>query len=215
MKGHRSVAAFAVWTTFLAGLAMGSPPAPNAAPSAPGLAAGDSTPGNRAEDPTQATGAADRDAQPPSPDRTGSPEAFYASRLAAGKQTLAAGRAAEAADNLRVASFGLLDQPEKLSECLVLLAVAQQRAGRTADAEATLRRFRSAQELFPSWDRLALAPELRSEFVALARKRLPEMNLEMPHEAGRRPPPGDPSSGAQPPSTPIGKAPGRGTASSS
>lgn len=209
MKGDRSAAAFAAWTTFLAGLAMGSPPAANAAPSVPGVAAA-----NRAEASTPATSAGDLNASPGRPAGAGSPAAFYASRLAAGEQALAAGRAAEAADNLRVASFGLLDQPEKLSECLVLLAVAQQRAGRTADAEATLRRFRSAQELFPSWERLALAPEWRSEFVALARKRLPEMNLEMPHEAGRRPPPGA-SSGAQPPSTPIGKAPGRGRASSS
>jgi hypothetical protein len=206
MNGNRSFAAFAAWTTFLAGLAAGASPAASTTDSRPAANAADSTP--------EAGGSKTATTSPDPPAAAGSPAAFYQSRLAAGEQALAAGRAAEAADNLRVASFGLLDQPEKLSECLVVLAVAQQRAGRTADAEATLRRFRSAQELFPSWERLALAPELRSEFVALARKRLPEMNLEMPHEAGRQPPPGAPSARVQPPSSPSGKAPGPGRTSS-
>jgi len=125
--------------------------------------------------------------------------AFYASRMTIGERTLEAGRAAEAADNLRVASFGLLDEPERLSECLVWLAVAQQRAGRAADADATLKRFQGVQTLFPSYPRLAIAPAVRSEFEALARKRMPGMTLEGPREARRAPTPRPSGASAAPP----------------
>jgi len=193
MKRNRFFAAFAASATLLAGLAAGAPAA------------------NPAES-TETPGVAEPNASTPSSPSSGgsSPDAFYVSPQAIGEQALAAGRAAEAAENLRIASFGLLDQPEKLSGCLVSLAVAQQRAGRTAEAEATLRRFQAVQELFPSWGRLALAPELRSEFVALARKRLPGLNLESPREAERRPAPvspAAPSAETRPPSPPIAAAP--------
>ena len=137
-----------------------------------------------------------------------SPGAFYLARMAIGRQALAAGRAGEAADNLRVASFGLLGDPEKLTECLVWLAIAQQRAGRTADVDATLKRFDSVQALFPSYGEIALGPEVRSEFEALARKRAPGMALERPREARRREPPPAPASSPRPPPEAPAPAPG-------
>ncbi len=246
MRWVRSFAAFAAWTTFLAGFASGAPAANAAASTAATTAAStaatdaaNSTPGTNVGDPPPARNDGDRppakndgDRPParndgdrnatsssPAPEFAApSPDAFYASRLAIGEQALVAGRAAEAADNLRVASFGLLDRPEKLSQCLVSLAVAQQRAGRAAEADATLRRFQSVQELYPSWGSLALAPGIRSEFVELARKRLPGMNLPNPREAGRQSPPaprGAPSAGTSPSSPPIADASGPGRTSPS
>jgi hypothetical protein len=223
MRRDRFLAAFAAFSMALAASAVEGQPAnatdpnatPNAAePNAVRIAAEPNVARNAAEPnaaPNTENAVPPAEAPSPAP-AAASPDAFYASRRALGEQALAAGRAAEAADNLRVASFGLLDRPEKLSECLVSLAIAQQRAGRTADADATLRRFQSVQELFPSWGRLALAPDVRSEFVALARKRLPGLNLESPREAERRPPPvppGAPAAEARPPSRPIAETPAR------
>jgi hypothetical protein len=168
MRGNPFAAAFAAFALALAGSVAALPPPA-------GTAAGAGPPSSPT--PTSTAPAAD------------APDAFYLSRLTIGKQELTAGRAAEGADNLRVASFGLLDRPETLSECLVWLAIAQQRSGRSAGADATLRRFQSVQTLFPSWSRLDLAPEMRSEFEALARKGLPGWNLENPREAERRPAP--------------------------
>jgi len=55
---------------------------------------------------------------------------FYQGRLLTGQQEYRSGRYAEAADNLRVASFGLLNRPRLLSESLVWLALAQSKANR-------------------------------------------------------------------------------------
>ena len=195
MNRFRFFAAMAAVAVALAGSAAGAP--------APGVA----------EPAAPAVPPAPQPAVPP-PASTPSPDAFYEGRLTIGEQALSAGRAAEAADDLRVASFGLLDRPEKLSECLVWLAVAQQRAGRIADAEATLRRFQAVQALFPSWGRLALAPEMKGEFEALARKRLPGLRLEDLRDAERRPapapaPPAAPSGEARPPTPPVAENPAR------
>jgi hypothetical protein len=194
MNRVRSFAAFAAVAGALAGAAAGAPAGAAGDPAT----ASSSVPANSAAAP----------AAPASPVS----DAFYLSRLRIGEQALSAGRAAEAADNLRVASFGLLDEPEKLSESLVWLALAQQRAGRGAEADATLRRFQSVQALFPSWGRLDLDPGMRREFEALLRKRLPGSTLESPREAERGPtpppaPPVAPSAEAGPPVRPVPAAP--------
>jgi hypothetical protein len=88
-----------------------------------------------------------------------------------GEQAFSAGRLPEAVVNLRVASFGLLERPRLLSECLVWLAVAQARAGRNSDAETTLERYRRVESLYPSDARPAVAPAIQSEFDALARRK--------------------------------------------
>ena len=97
-------------------------------------------------------------------------EDFYRSRVRIGEAALAAGRAAEAADDLRVASFGLLDAPRELASCLAALAVAQSRAGRSEDAAATLDRFHQVQALFPdAADLSALSSDVKTSFAELAR----------------------------------------------
>ena len=71
---------------------------------------------------------------------------FYLVRLQAGKAEAAAGRPYEAIDDLKIASFGFLDQPVLLVEGLSRLALAQAAAGRDEDADATLRRIRGDRE---------------------------------------------------------------------
>jgi len=106
---------------------------------------------------------------------------FYEGQMRSGEQTLAAGQAAESIDALRVASFGLLEKPALLSECLAALAVAQSRAHRAADADATLQRFRAVQALFPAQTSLSSASaDVRTAFEAFARRRVPGFTLGGP-----------------------------------
>jgi hypothetical protein len=103
---------------------------------------------------------------------------FYESQMRAGEQALAAGHAAESIDALRVASFGLLEKPALLSECLAGLAVAQNRARREAEADATLERFRAVQALFPDQTSLSSTPaQVRAAFEAFARQRISGFTL--------------------------------------
>ena len=103
---------------------------------------------------------------------------FYEGQMRAGEQALAAGRAADSIDPLRVASFGLLEKPALLSECLAALAVAQSRAHRAPEADATLKRFRAVQALFPAQASLSSASaEVRRAFEAFARQRIPGFTL--------------------------------------
>jgi hypothetical protein len=109
---------------------------------------------------------------------------FYAERMRVGEQAFSAGRLREAVDNLRVASFGLLERPRLLSECLVWLAVAQTRAGRNVDVDTTLERYRRVAGLFPSDARPSVAPAIQSEFDALASQRPHERGVTAGKDAG-------------------------------
>lgn len=99
-------------------------------------------------------------------------EEFYLTRLRAGEQALQAKRTLEAVDQLRIACFGLLDQPQLLSEGLAVLALAQTAAGRTADVDATLARFVEVEQRFRVWAKVPLPPEMRGEVEALLAKRV-------------------------------------------
>lgn len=97
---------------------------------------------------------------------------FYLVRLQAGRAEAAAGRHFEAIDDFRIASFGFLDQPALLMEGLARLALAQEAAGKQADAEATLRRLVEIEKRFSGWAQADLEPETRAAFMALLSKRL-------------------------------------------
>ena len=97
---------------------------------------------------------------------------FYLVRLQAGKAEAAAGRPYEAIDDLKIASFGFLDQPVLLVEGLSRLALAQAAANRNEDAEATLRRMLEIEKRFVGWAQADLEPETRAAVVALVGKRL-------------------------------------------
>ena len=92
---------------------------------------------------------------------------FYQQRLEEGRIAFLAGSSAEAGDLLRIACFGLMDQPQLLSEGLVWLELAQRKLGRAADADATLRRFLEIEKRFGVYAGASLPPGRRMEFERL------------------------------------------------
>lgn len=109
---------------------------------------------------------------------------FYFVRLKAGEEAYRAHRKAEAVEQLRVACFGLLDQPVLLIEGLVALSLAQTAAGNMAEADATLARFLEVERLFTVYDKARLESGIKAEFEALAARKLsPESLVALPSMA--------------------------------
>jgi hypothetical protein len=112
-------------------------------------------------------------------------EEFYVTRLHAGERAYHEKKWVEAVDQLRIACFGLLDQPQYLSEGLAVLALAQNGAGRSAAVDATLGRFVEAEQRFGVWAKVPLSRDIRADFESLLTKRLrPEVLLGVPTLAG-------------------------------
>jgi len=97
---------------------------------------------------------------------------FYVTRLRSGREAYRSKRFAEAADELRIASFGFLDNAPLLVETLVRLALAQGQAGRKVDLNATLDRFADLERRLGLYAKADLEPETRTEFEALLHARL-------------------------------------------
>jgi Flp pilus assembly protein TadD len=102
---------------------------------------------------------------------------FYQQRLQAGIEAYRAKRLQEAVDELRIAAFGMLEQPTVLLDTLARLALAQQAVGRTADAEFTLNRFIEVERKFNNWGQSQLEPELKKRFEALLREKISSETL--------------------------------------
>jgi hypothetical protein len=99
---------------------------------------------------------------------------FSRERLRVGEEALKAKRLPEAVDQLRIACFGLLDQVDALSECLVHLTLAQDAAKLPDDAEATLNRFLEVERRFAPYSKAAIPAEQRREFQAILHSRVPQ-----------------------------------------
>lgn len=104
-------------------------------------------------------------------------DVFYEQRLEAGKNALRAQRTVEAAEQLRIAAFGLLDEPRRLSEALALLAVAQSALDRTDDLEITLARFVDLETRFRTYDTTAIDAPIRAQFEAILLRAIPRTTL--------------------------------------
>ncbi len=94
-------------------------------------------------------------------------EDFNEQRLEEGRIAYKRKDFVEAIDEFRVAAFGSLDRPDRLSECFARLALAQNAAGQAADAKETLSRFLDAEVRFGAYAKVNLEPDIRSEFQAL------------------------------------------------
>ena len=108
---------------------------------------------------------------------------FYARRLAVGTRALAEGRAAEAAVELRIACFGMLDEPAALMGCVARLAVAQEAAGMTAEATATAARLQDLEARFRLWAGLDLDAGTRARAREVVKRRRGAELLAAPTEA--------------------------------
>jgi hypothetical protein len=122
---------------------------------------------------------------------------FYSHRLEAGRTALAGQRPTEAEDDLRIAVFGLLDQPKLLTEAMALLAVAQSRAGRTKELDENLARFVRIEQRFTAYEPAALGP-YRNEFESVLVKRVSRSALAAVPSLARL-------TGAQPRATPSNR----------
>ncbi|MCA1583151.1 MAG: TonB family protein [Acidobacteria bacterium] len=96
--------------------------------------------------------------------RPGTGQDFAEARMREGVDAYQSGRHADAVNALRVAAFGYLDRPPQLCRALVYLAIAQDAAGRRADALATANRLRDVQRRAATCAEAALDERVRGEF---------------------------------------------------
>lgn len=102
---------------------------------------------------------------------------FYEQQLRAGKADLQASRLPQAADELRIAAFGLLDQPPQLTEALATLAVVQNALGQTTEVARTIDRFMEVERKFATYQGVQIEPAVRTKFEELVMKQVPRQTL--------------------------------------
>jgi protein-tyrosine phosphatase len=123
-------------------------------------------PAVRAETPaatTAATAAIAASAVPP-PVAPAPPDPFYLGLLRDGRIAYDRGDFPTAAKDLRLACFGLLDDPQPLTDCLVRLAVAQGAGNDSEGFRDTFRRLAEVEDRFGGYSKAQLPSELRAAF---------------------------------------------------
>lgn len=103
---------------------------------------------------------------------------FYEQQLRAGKADFQASRLAQAADEFRIAAFGLMQQPPRLQEALARLAIVENALGQNDELKKTIDRFVVVEQRFPSYANADLEPLLRSRFEDLVVKVEPKLTLQ-------------------------------------
>lgn len=91
-------------------------------------------------------------------------DAFYETRLAAGKQAYVEKRMPDAVTDLRIAAFGFLERPALLSETLVWLALAESASNRPERVRWALTRFLEVETKFRPYKQLLLDAPSRAAF---------------------------------------------------
>lgn len=146
---------------------------------------------------------------------------FYTDLLRDGIHAYDRGDYATAERNLRLACFGMLEEPKELAACLVRLALAQDKAADPDGFRDTFRRLVELEERFQAYSQGDLAPEVRASLEQRVAALIPAATLqgspaafrglaarkaESPSEkkqsTGRAEPPGSPPAGAPPAATP-------------
>ena len=92
---------------------------------------------------------------------------FYTRLLREGTAELDRGNHAEAARDLRIAVFGMLEEPALLARGLVLLALAQHASGDSEGFEETFFRLAEVEDRFQAFSGAELTPERRAAFLEL------------------------------------------------
>jgi tetratricopeptide (TPR) repeat protein len=106
------------------------------------------------------------------------PDPFYLDLLRDGIQSYDRADYAAAAKRLRLACFGLLDDPQQLAGCLIRLGVAQAAAGDADAFRETFRRIVEVEDRFGAYAKADLPPELRAAFEQRALAAIPVPTLE-------------------------------------
>jgi hypothetical protein len=103
---------------------------------------------------------------------------FYAELLRDGIHAYNAANYVEAARDLRLACFGMLEDPDPLVDCLARLSLAQDKAGDLDGFRDTFRRISEVEERFGSYGRASLPADVRSAFEQRATALIPKATLE-------------------------------------
>ena len=141
---------------------------------------------------------------------------FYQGLLREGQLALDRKDYAVAVRDLRLACFGMLDEPRLLADCLVRLALAQDRANDVDGFQETFQRLIEIEDRFKAYSQGELAPELRAALEARLPARIPAATLAAAPAfrstvAARKPEP-VPATGSPPKDRKGGKAPAAGPA---
>jgi hypothetical protein len=82
-----------------------------------------------------------------------------------------------AARQLRLACFGMLDEPKPLADCLARLLLAQDGANDVEGVRDTFRRLTEVEDRFKGYSQGEIAPELRAALEAKLAARIPAATL--------------------------------------
>ena len=102
---------------------------------------------------------------------------FYERLLDKGKRALVSNEVAAAVEDLRLACFGLLDEPSALTDCLVHLALAQARADDPGAFRETFARLLDLELRFDTYGEVALESSVRLDFEAQLEALIPYETL--------------------------------------
>src|SRR5262245_62114475 len=103
---------------------------------------------------------------------------FYLGLLRDGQLSYDRKDYAAATRDLRLACFGMLDEPRVLVDCLTRLALAQDRGEDLEGFRETFRRIVEVEERFSAYSQGGVAPELRAVLEPRLVARLPAATLE-------------------------------------
>ena len=102
---------------------------------------------------------------------------FYSALLRDGIHDFDSGNYDAAVRHLRLACFGMLDEPEPLVECLARLALAEDKAGAPEGFRESFRRIVEAEERFNAYSRAQLPALLKTSFEQRAAVLIPASTL--------------------------------------
>ncbi|HVS62092.1 MAG TPA: hypothetical protein VMT85_01185 [Thermoanaerobaculia bacterium] len=103
---------------------------------------------------------------------------FYLELLRDGSRALQTGEHAKASGLLRLACFGLLEEPKTLAECLVQLSLAQAALDQRSEFEETFIRISALEGRFEAYSAAELPAELVDAFADRAVTWIPAVDLE-------------------------------------
>src|SRR5262249_54135042 len=93
---------------------------------------------------------------------TAAVDPFYEGLLRDGQQSLDRKDYGNAARQLRLACFGMLDDPKPLTDCLARLVLAQDGANDAEGVRDTFRRLTEVEDRFKAYSQGEITPELRT-----------------------------------------------------
>ena len=102
---------------------------------------------------------------------------FYQTLLRDGQQAYERKDFTAAARELRLACFGMLEEPATLANCLARLALAQDAVPDLEGFRETFRRLAEVEERFRGYSQGEIAPELRATLETRLAARIPAATL--------------------------------------